>query len=237
MINSLGYIYTPTASGLFGTGRLEELRQSYVATTRWGYVLTVPVLFALLLFTAPIVELLYGSQYLGIVLVLQIIAVGYLVNPITGPNYHTLIAAGKMRLIVESFTLNAISNVVLCLLLIPPYGLEGAAVAAAVSSAAGNFLLSLRLYQHMGIHPLTRSYLLSVGSSVALLGAFYVVLHYTPGGSSIFLAPFWLALFVAAYVGVLLLFRAIDVEDVKVLAVIEKKIGIHVTPALVKYVH
>jgi hypothetical protein len=132
VINSLGYIYTPTASSLFGKGRLEELRQSYVASTKWGYVLTVPVLFTLLLFTAPLVETLYGRQYLGIVLVLQIITVGYLVNPVTGPNYHTLIAAGKMRLIVESFLLNAISNVVLCLLLIPPCGLEGAAVAAAV---------------------------------------------------------------------------------------------------------
>jgi O-antigen/teichoic acid export membrane protein len=237
VINSLGYIYTPTASSLFGNGRLDELRQSYVASTKWGYVLTVPVLFVLLLFTAPLVELLYGQRYLGIVLVLQIITVGYMVNPVTGPNYHTLIAAGKMRLIVESFLLNAISNVALCILLIPPYGLEGAAAAAAVSSTVANLLLSIRLYQHMGIHPLTRSYLLSVGSSMGLLAAFYAVLHYTPAGSSIFLAPVCLALFVAAYVAALLFFRAIDAEDVRVLAAIEKKLGLNLTPALVKYVH
>jgi O-antigen/teichoic acid export membrane protein len=237
VINSLGYMYTPTASSLFGNGRLEELRQSYVASTKWGYVLTVPVLFALLLFTAPLVELLYGQKYLGIVLVLQIITLGYMVNPVTGPNYHTLIAAGRMRLIVESFLLNAISNVVLCLLLIPPYGLEGAAVAAAVSSAVANLLLSIRLYQHMGIHPLTRSYLLSVGSSLALMAAFYAAIHYTPAGSSIFMAPVFLALYVAAYVAALLFFRAIDAEDVRVLAALEKKLGLSLTPALVKYVH
>ncbi len=237
VINSMGYIYTPTASSLFGNGRLEELRQSYVASTKWGYVLTVPVLFALLLFTAPLVELLYGQQYLGIVLVLQIMTVGYMVNPVTGPNYHTLIAAGKMRLIVESFLLNAISNVILCLLLIPPYGIEGAAIAAAISSAVANLLLSIRLYQHMGIHPLTRSYLLSLGSSLALLAAFYGVLNYTPLRPSIFLAPVCLALFLAAYVTVLLLLRAIDVEDVRILATLEKKLGLKVTPALVKYMH
>jgi|AGTN01.2.fsa_nt_gi Membrane protein involved in the export of O-antigen and teichoic acid len=236
VINSMGYIYTPTASSLFGKGRMEELRQSYVASTRWGYILTVPVLFPLLLFTAPIVELLYGAKYLGIVLVLQIIVVGYMVNPVTGPNYHTLIAAGRMRAIVESFLLNAISNVALCLLLIPSYGIEGAAVAASVSSAVANLLLSLRLYQQMGIHPLTRSYLLSVVSSVALLGAFYAVFQFVPGGTSIFLVPVWSGLYLVAYVASLFVFHAIDAEDIKMLGAIEKRLGLKVTPVLVKYV-
>jgi O-antigen/teichoic acid export membrane protein len=95
VINSLGYIYTPVASGLFGKGSFEEIRQSYVASTRWGYVLTVPMLFAFLLFPGAIVTVLFGERYASVAIVLQVIAIGYMVNPLTGPNYHTLIAAGR----------------------------------------------------------------------------------------------------------------------------------------------
>lgn len=237
VINSLGYAYTPAASGLFGQGRLEELKRSYVVATRWGYVLTLPVVFVLLLFPAPLLALLFGSGYAGIAPVLQVIVLGYLVNTLTGPNYHTLIAAGRMRLIIESFLLNAASNLALCFLLIPPFGIAGAAVAAGVSSALGNLLLSARLYQQLGVHPLTRSYLASIAASVALLGAFYVLLNYTPLQLTIWIAPPCLALFAAAYGGALLLLRAVDPEDVALLAAVERRIGIKVTPVIARYVH
>lgn len=236
VINSLGYIYTPVASGLFGRGSLGEIRQNYVATTRWGYILTVPLLFAFLLFPGTVVETLFSERYASVALVLQVIAIGYMVNPVTGPNYHTLIASGRTREITLSFLINAVSNVLLCLLLIPAYGILGAALAATVSSAVANLLLSVRLYQTLRIHPLTRSYLLSVGSSVALLLAFYVALKVLAIPLSLPVAVICTLLYTVVYLVALLLLGTIGQEDIAVLAAVEKKIGVQITPVIQKHV-
>lgn len=235
VINSLGYIYTPTISGLYGQGKVEEIRHSYVTTTRWGYVLTLPVLFLFALFPGALIQLLFGERYVGIAFILQIITAGYLVNPLTGPNYHTLIAAGRTREITESFLVNAAGNIALCLLLIPPYGILGAALAATVSSTVANLLLSVRLYQRLKIHPLTRNYLLSVGSSLVLLGVFYGLLRVLPIQPNIFVAALFFVLYLAAYAGSLILLKTIGPEDLMILSAVEKKVGIKVTPLIQRH--
>jgi len=232
VINSLGYIYTPTVSSLYGKGRLAEIRQSYITSTRWGYVLTLPVLFIFLLFPGELIGLLFGARYASVAFVLQIIAIGYMVNPLTGPNYHTLIAAGRTREITVSFLVNAVSNVLLCLLLIPSYGIMGAAIAATLSSAVANLLLSVRLYQRLHIHPLTRNYLLSIASSIVLLAGFYVALKVLSIQPSIFVAIACTALYVAAYVVSLVLLRTISEDDFMILSAIEKRLGIQIMPLI-----
>jgi O-antigen/teichoic acid export membrane protein len=237
VINSLGYIFTPTASHLCGKGLLEAARQSYVVSTKWGYILTVPILFMLMLCPIPLVELLYGTEYIGIILAMQIVAAGYMVNTITGPNYHMLIATNNTKVITQTFLLNAVSNVLLCLLLIPLYGIVGAALAISISSGLANLLLSIRLYKYLGIHPLTRNYVLSIVSSVILLAAFYSVLHYASIQLSIFSSIVSMAIYMSVYLGSLLLLRTIDQEDLTVIAGIESKIGITVTPLIARYMH
>lgn len=236
VINSLGYIYTPTVSGLYGKGRLSEVRQSYVTSTRWGYVLTLPVLFIFLLFPGELIGLLFGERYASVALILQIIAIGYLINPLTGPNYHTLIAAGRTREITESFLVNAVSNVLLCLVLIPLHGIVGAALAATLSSMTANLLLSVRLYQRLKIHPLTRNYLLTIGSSIALLAGFYVTLKTLSIQPSIFVALACTALYVAAYAVSLILLRTITDDDILILSAIEKKLGVKIIPMIQRQV-
>lgn len=230
VLNSLGYIYTPTVSNLYGKDQTEEMKRSYIVSTRWGYIGTLPILLVFLVFPEAIIDLLFGARYSDVALILQILTLGYMVNPITGPNYHTLIALGKTRVIIESFLVNAIINLALCVLLIPTFGIVGAAIAVSISVLVANTLLSVRLYQLLKIHPLTRNYILAIAVSLLLLGLTYFGLKYLAIEPSIYVAIICFVMYMIAFGALLIALKAIDKEDILILAAIEKKLGLHILP-------
>jgi O-antigen/teichoic acid export membrane protein len=234
VLNSLGYIYTPTASNLYGKGQVEDLKRSYIVSTRWGYIGTLPILFMFLVFPGVIVDLLFGARYADVAVFLQILCLGYLINPLTGPNYHTLIAMGRTRVIIESFLANAFINLALSVLLIPPMGIAGAAIAVSVSTLVANTLLSVRLYQLLQIHPLTRNYVASVVSSLMLLALAYFGLKYLAIVPTLAIAIVCFIAYMAAYAVALIALKAIDKEDIMILSAIEKKLGLHIMPGIEK---
>ena len=226
VVNSVGYIYTPIVSTLFGSDNLAELKRSYVTTTKWGYICTLPVFFLFALFPQAILGLLFGARYEDIAFVLQIMAFGYIINLLTGPNYHTLVSIGKTKYIIQSFLVNAVLNLVFSLLLIPPLGIAGAAVSVTLSAAIANMMLSVRLYQVLKIHPMTRSYVTSVGVSFGLLALAWFVMSYLALPSSIFLGIAGLAVYLVGYLALMVLLKAVDAEDLMLLEMIEKRIGV-----------
>jgi O-antigen/teichoic acid export membrane protein len=230
VLNSVGYIYTPTASNLYGKGQVEDLKRSYVISTRWGYIATLPILFMFLVFPGVIVDLLFGSRYADVALYLQILCLGYIINPLTGPNYHTLIAMGRTRVIIESFLVNAAVNLSLSVLLIPSLGIAGAAIAVSVSTMAANMLLSVRLYQLLQIHPLTRIYVASILSSLVLLVVAYAGLSYFAVAPTLGVAVVCFIAYMACYALILIGLKAFDKEDIMILAAIEKRLGLHIVP-------
>jgi O-antigen/teichoic acid export membrane protein len=137
---------------------------------------------------------------------------------------------GRTRVIVESFLFNAVINLALSVLLIPSLGITGAAIAVSISNMAANVLLSARLYQLLKIHPLTRNYLVSVASSAALLALSYAGLNYLDIVPTLAVAAVSLVAFLAAYVLVQIALKAVDKEDLMLLAAIEKRLGLHIVP-------
>jgi O-antigen/teichoic acid export membrane protein len=224
---SIGYIYTPIASNLFGKKNIEELKRSYITMTKWGYLFTIPVFFTFILFPHAIIDTLFGVRYADVAFIFQILVLGNIVNPLTGPNYHTLISIGKTKYIIQSFIINALLNLAFSLLLIPPFGILGAAISVTVSAAIANILLSVRLYQVLKIHPMTRSYLWSVGVSFCLITLNYLALRYFALPSSILLLILCLAVFIIAYVAIMLFFKAVDAEDIEIIDEIRKRAGIN----------
>lgn len=234
VLNSLGYIYTPTASNLYGRGQVEELKRSYIVSTKWGYIGTLPILFMFLVFPGVIVDLLFGARYADVAFFLQILCLGYLINPLTGPNYHTLIAMGRTRVIIGSFLVNAFINLGLSVLLIPPMGIAGAAIAVSISTMVANTLLSVRLYQLLQIHPLTRNYVASVVSSLMLLALAYFGLNYLAVVPTLAVAIVCFIAYMAVYAVLLIALKAVDKEDIMILSAIENKLGLHIVPRIEK---
>ena len=97
----------------------------------------------------------YAAEYgLGLSeeLVLTILSVGKLVNVFAGSGGVILVMAGHEKDVALRVGLAALLNVVLNALLIPRYGIEGAAFATATCEILMSLSIALALYRRLQIH-------------------------------------------------------------------------------------
>lgn len=108
--------------------------------------LSLPVALGLIVFGKPILATVFGPEYAAGALALAILCVGQLLNAGFGSVGNILNMTGHERDTVLGVAIGAISNVALNLLLIPPLGIDGAAIAIAMSLLIWNSWLAIVVY-------------------------------------------------------------------------------------------
>ena len=227
VIASVGFLYIPIISQLYGKNQMEELGRSYAISTKWCFMGTLPLFFIFFLFPGVVLNLLFGSRYIGAALVLQVLSLGFIFNSYFGLNYHTLIATGKSNFLLQCFLFSGAMNIALNVFLIPMFGAVGAAIASASSFAIVEVVMTVKLYTTSGIHPFTKTYLRLTILSILLIFIFYVV-------KNLFVATFWIllvffSLFLLIYGLLVLITRIFDEEDIMMMLTIEKRLGINLS--------
>ncbi|SEU14038.1 flippase [Natrinema hispanicum] len=145
--SSFSFLLFPRISELVSNGRSNEIPSLYNQATRWILIFTVPLLSVILLRPGVFVDL-FGDEYtLGsLYMPIVILAGAKLVDSVLGPNGQALLGFGKSRTI---FIYNSIAvglNVILNIVLIPRYGVIGAAISSLVGYICMNFLKTTDLY-------------------------------------------------------------------------------------------
>jgi O-antigen/teichoic acid export membrane protein len=166
----LATYYLPLASGMVGRDHLEGLRALYATVTKWGLVLTAPLLSMLIVAPRPLLQALFGERYGSgeATLVARILCVGYAVTVLTGQNGYSLVALGKSKAIGIRSTAALILNIMVNALLIPKYGPIGAAIGTSVVYVGLNIANSYLIWKTARLHPLRGDFLWVWGTVVGL---------------------------------------------------------------------
>jgi len=117
----------------------------------------VPVTLVFVLFGERFLALAFGPGYAGGHTTLAILALGQLVNAGMGSVGVLLNMTGHERDTLRGVAIAAVANVVLGLVLIPLFGLEGAATATAVTLIIWNLLLRQAVWRRIQIETLAFS--------------------------------------------------------------------------------
>jgi O-antigen/teichoic acid export membrane protein len=151
-------IFAPIMAELHSRHDQEQLARLLKTVTKWGFSLCLPV-FLVLFFCSEEVMLVFGPEFRGGAATLRILAVSQLFNVATGPVGWLLTMSGHPRhnLLNALFTFG--TSLALALLLIPRFGITGAAVGAALSVLLVNLLRLVEVRVVLGIHPYSPSYL------------------------------------------------------------------------------
>jgi O-antigen/teichoic acid export membrane protein len=156
VLSSIGYLYLPLTSRLDADGKREEVQSIYRLTTRWGFILTFPAFVLFTVYAGDLLALTFGPQSRPAAPAMIVIALGVFTNVALGRNRETLSALGDTDRILladgSAFGLNFVLNLVL----IPPFGMMGAAVASAISVVAKNAVIYAALRLGFGITPFSR---------------------------------------------------------------------------------
>ena len=101
----------------------------------------------------------FGHEFEAGWVVLVIGTVGQLVNCATGSVGYLLLMSGNEKGLVRIQIIMAIITVTSCLLLVPHWGVAGAAIAAAVGNAGTNAWCLLEIKKSLRLFPYNRGYL------------------------------------------------------------------------------
>jgi O-antigen/teichoic acid export membrane protein len=142
----------PTVSILYAKRDIIGLQRLVTKSTRIVLLLSLPLAAGLILMGRWFL-LLYGIEFTKGHMALSILSIGQISTIALGPVALLLIMTRFERDAAIAVGMGAVLNIILNGLLIPVWGLEGAALATAVSKILWTLLMTMRVYQKLGIHP------------------------------------------------------------------------------------
>jgi O-antigen/teichoic acid export membrane protein len=133
-------------------GTLNERRDDVRRATRW-YARAVALFVGVAIAGREVVPLVFGEAYDTSISSLVWLAVGYGVGAWLGVGGTILNMTGAPRQELVNGAITLALNVLLCLILIPQHGAEGAAIATTVSLVAMGALRIIQVRAHVGWSP------------------------------------------------------------------------------------
>jgi O-antigen/teichoic acid export membrane protein len=135
-IGAASYIFLPVAARFLRTNDMSAIQLTYVTVTKWMILFSLPLLMLFFFLPGPSLDFVYGPQYANAVIPLQLVVVGAFVTTLLGPAANAQVAFGQARLLAYNATAAAVLDVGLAVILVPPYGIAGAAAAWAAANIA-----------------------------------------------------------------------------------------------------
>jgi O-antigen/teichoic acid export membrane protein len=222
-ISSLGYIFLPVAAKFLRERDPGSVRTIYSTATKWMILASLPLFMLFVFLPGASLNFVYGTKYASVTLPLQIVVVGAFIATLAGPSNSAQIAFAQARLLTYNTAISAGCDIGLGLLLIPQYGMVGAAVAWSVSNALWPILSMIELAVLQDVHPFRPHFLIPLAGAAIPLGLvfFFVV----PPGIALWLLPGIGIACAGFFVLVVLLTGSIDRGDRLLLEAIEGMIG------------
>lgn len=147
----LNQLLHPYISKLYTNKDFDKLQKLIVSSSLAILgIAAVPALL-LLIFGEYILDIIYGVEYVAAALALKVLVLGQLINAVIGSVGALLNMTGHEKDSMKGLLVAIAVNVLLDLILIPLYGIEGAAVASATSLAAWNIILKYYVMKRLQI--------------------------------------------------------------------------------------
>lgn len=149
---AVGNISTPLIADLYSRGQFEPLRKLYQTTTRWVITFNLPLFLAFVFFTKPLLSI-FGGDFTTGAAGLVVLAVGNLVYTGTGPGANVLDMTNHTKFNSINSVFMLVVTIASDLLLIPRWGVIGAAAASAFSTVIVNIVCLLEVYFLVKMQP------------------------------------------------------------------------------------
>jgi O-antigen/teichoic acid export membrane protein len=150
-----GQMFAPRIAVEDARGDRTTLGLMLKRVTYWNVTMSLPVFAILLLLAHPLLGL-FGRAYENGAAALAILAVGQLVNAATGPLGQTINMSGRPYITMVNNATVAALNIAGCLILIPRYGVTGAAASTTGAITLVNLIKLVQVRMIFGINPFER---------------------------------------------------------------------------------
>lgn len=229
VLMSLGFLFMPLLSEFHSNNNYGDMRRFYQMTTKWIFLVTLPMYMVLTLYPKAIIGSTFGGEFTEGGLALIILSTGFLFHTLLGPNDKTLATVGRTKFVMLATLIAAVLNLAMNVVLIPDYSYVGAAVATAVSYVVMNAITSAYLYHVTDIHPFSAALLKPATAAIAAFVMLYAVVR-TLLPNTILVAVAAFATYGVLYATIVVRFGGIEEEEIQLLEDIEHKFDVDLEP-------
>ncbi len=158
ILSAVNSMAGPKFSELFYSNKLEELFYVAKKATKLIFWTTTPILLILVFLGRPLIGLLYGLDFQVAYLPVVLLASGQFCGSIAGATSTFLNMTGHQKILRNTMVITALFNIALNVILIPEFGVKGAALAAMCSMILKNaytvFYIKKKYGYNLGYWPM-----------------------------------------------------------------------------------
>lgn len=144
-------IVAPRFAALYSADRHDELQRLAQRSAGWTLLVSSPIILLMLFFPEFLLQL-FGSDFVEGATILRILALGQIVNVAMGSVGYLLMMTGNQQLMRNNIVASALLNLIGNLLLVPAFGVCGAAVSTAFALAFMNIVSFLMVNKKLRIN-------------------------------------------------------------------------------------
>ena len=141
----------PAVARLHARKDRQGLERTTEHMARATLVVSAPIAVALMIFPHIYLDI-FGASFQEGATALVILALGQLINSAAGPSGNVLLMTGQERVAVRGVAAGLLVNVVLAIVLVPPLGVTGGAIAFATGLALWNTVLVVLARRLVGVN-------------------------------------------------------------------------------------
>ncbi len=171
---ALTTVFLPFVSNLFAKGEMRNMIKLYKTATKWILLISIPLLLVIILFPERIIHSTAGAGYEEGYQALAILAWGVFIYALATPANMMLLSLNKTRFMMKNSIFAFIASVALNILLIPRYGMNGAAWAFVGSSFIISVLRIIEVKQVIKTKMITKKMVVAVFAGIIAAAVAYV---------------------------------------------------------------
>lgn len=201
VLGTLESVATPFLSESISMNNRVDVRSLAGTVLRWTIMVTLPLCIIMAVFATDVMDL-FGQQFVSGWACLVILTVGQFANSVTGCSNGMLLWSGHSKLVMWNSVVASGTQIALYLILIPSYGIVGAAIAASASLVLTTILRIVQVHHVLRIWPYDSTILKPLASGFLSLALILMVRAVLPDS----MAGVLVGLFVITYLALLLMF-------------------------------
>lgn len=216
-------LFLPVISSKFAQNKKGVITGLTRQLTKWIFIINLPLLLGFIIFPGVFLNLLFGQTFLVAMGSLQLLSLGAIFSGFVSVLSGIITMSGNSRLVLKDFCFAAFFNLLLNLMLIPLYGLEGAAIATSISWVIFMGMLFMQVKFIHKFNPFKSSFLRVFVSALIPLVIIFIIKRLLPA------EPIYLVIIgivaLAIYLCSLIILKAFDEKDKEIIRAILIKAG------------
>jgi O-antigen/teichoic acid export membrane protein len=222
--SSIIFLYFPIFSRLYNCKMRREYSSIYQIMNKWLILISLPFFFIFVLYSKEILTLIFGDIYSSGANVLIIMTFGYFFVTLSILSANSFLAMGKTKLYMYISLVNAIIIIGTGVILIPLFGMNGAAISLALSGFLSMIYYIIVLYKYTQLHFFSKKLIyISFIFLIINLGIFSLLSGLNPG---LLLIIMQFGLSILVLVGSIIAMKGLEKNEVVVLKILLNKLGI-----------